>query len=132
MPNRYDWWGYAKGMVRRYPKLCAMEADLRQTSTTAAASGMPHGSGVTNPVAAAVERDLPPVNKRELDAVRAAIAEAEQKPNPAERVELIRLMYWKKSHTLAGAALAVHVSERTARRWHTDFIKTVGKNFGLL
>ena len=27
---RYDWWPYVKGMIRRYPELCARQEELRR------------------------------------------------------------------------------------------------------
>ena len=32
---RYDWWGYVKGMIRRYPALCRQYWDLHSQSVTA-------------------------------------------------------------------------------------------------
>lgn len=29
---RYDWWGYVKGMIRRYPSLCAEYAEQETQS----------------------------------------------------------------------------------------------------
>lgn len=49
-----------------------------------------------------------------------------------ERLKFICLVFWDKTHTLEGAAMAVNCSDRTARRWHTDFIKRVARNYGLL
>ena len=73
---RYDWWPYVKGMIRRYPELCRREADLHTTAVTPNYGGAPGGhGGRSDPVANAALRSLPEVNRRELDAVRAAISE---------------------------------------------------------
>ena len=69
---------------------------------------------------------------REYEAVHLAIQETRQLPSGADRLRLIRLVYWKRSHTLTGAALAVHVSFPTAKRWHGEFIRRVARNYGLL
>ena len=89
---RYDWWGYIKGMVRRYPAKCT---------------------------------------QREKEAVEAALAEVEKKPSHTERLTMIRVVFWDKTHTLAGAAMLLHCSYETAKTWHTDFLRSVAKNFGL-
>ena len=47
-------------------------------------------------------------------------------------MELVKLYYWKRSHTLFGTANAIHVSEKTALRWNRELILQVAKNFGLL
>ncbi len=66
----YGWWGYVKDIIRRYPALCAQEAALRETCISPNLSGMPHGSGApSDPVADAALRELPEVNRRELNAV---------------------------------------------------------------
>src|SRR5699024_3764748 len=130
---RYDWWPYVKGMIRRYPELCRLETDLHTTAVTPNYGGAPGGhGGRSDPVANAALRTLPEVNRREMDAVRAAIRTAESLPSGRERMELVKLYYWKRSHTLVGAANAIHVSEKTALRWNRELILQVAKNFGLL
>lgn len=69
---------------------------------------------------------------KEKEAVRASIEQTEALANGAERIEFISMVFWKQTHTLAGAAMAIPCSERTARRWHADFIKAVARNYGLL
>lgn len=97
---RYDWWGYIKAVIRRYPALKS--------------------------------QDVSGVALRERWAVQAAVEATECLRDGAERLKLIDMVFWKRTHTLAGAALRVPCSERTARRWHTEFIKEVAKNYGFL
>ena len=129
---RYDWWPYVKGMIRRYPDLCLKEAALHDTAITANISGMPGSGKRTDKTADAALRTLPEVNRRELEAVRAAICHIEGLHSGKERMELVKLYYWKRSHTLFGAANAIHVSEKTALRWNRDFVMQVAENFGLI
>lgn len=130
---RYDWWPYVKGMIRRYPELCAEQAELRKTQLSPAMTGMPHGRGkTTDPVADTALRELPEINRRELEAVRQAIEETRTLPNGEERLEMVRLVFWKRTHTLEGAAIKCHMSYVTARRWHGEFIKRTAQSFGLL
>lgn len=72
------------------------------------------------------------MTKAERAAVAEAIAETEQLVDGAERLRLIDLVLWKRTHTLQGAAMAVYVSERTAQEWHRQFIRLVGQKRGLL
>lgn len=72
------------------------------------------------------------MTKAERAAVEDAIAETEQLIDGAERLRLIDLVLWKRTHTLQGAAMAVYVSERTAQEWHRQFIRLVGQKRGLL
>lgn len=69
---------------------------------------------------------------REKEAVRAAVEATERLDNGADRLMVVDLVFWSRTHTLEGAAMQVHVSERTARRWHTEFIMLVGKYRGML
>ncbi len=130
---RYDWWPYVKGMIRRYPELCARQEELRRTKMSPNLTGMPGAHGQTSdPVADAALRELPEINRRELEAVQKAVEETRALPNGKERLEMVRLVFWKKTHTLEGAAMTCHVSYITARRWHGEFIKDVARAFGLL
>ena len=71
----YGWWGYVKDIIRRYPTLCEQEKALHETCISPDLNGMPRGSGTpTDPVADAALRELPEINRREMEAVRQAIA----------------------------------------------------------
>lgn len=129
---RYDWWPYVKGMIRRYPDLCLKEAALHDTAITANISGMPGGGKRTDKTADAALRELPEVNRRELEAVRAALTYISTQKNADKRLEIINLYYWRKSHTLHGAALKTGVHEQTAKEWNREFIQKIAENFGLL
>ena len=72
------------------------------------------------------------MTKDERAAVEAAVKETEQLADGGERLRLIDLVLWKRTHTLQGAALACYVSERTAQEWHRQFIRIVGQKRGLL
>lgn len=130
---RYDWWSYVKGMIRRYPELCARQEELRRTSLSPDLSGMPHGHGkISDPVADAALRELPEINQREMEAVRKAIEETQKLDNGEERLRMIRLVFWDRTHTLEGAAIKLHRCHRTLVQWSGDFIRCVAKNFGIL
>lgn len=72
------------------------------------------------------------MTKAERAAVEAAVKETEQLADGGERLRLIDLVLWNRTHTLQGAALACYVSERTAQEWHRQFIRLVGQKRGLL
>lgn len=86
----------------------------------------------TDPVADAALRELPEINRREMEAVRQAIAETLTLDTGQERLQVIRCVFWDKTHTLEGAAMKLHISYVTARRWHGEFIKKVAYFFGFL
>ena len=93
------------------------------------ASGGHSGGG--SPVERAVVDRLTDKEQRRYDAVRAAISETERMKHGHQRMELIDRVYWKRSHTLYGAAMCVGVSDRTGQRWNAEFIRRVGKNLDL-
>ena len=100
--RRKAWWGYVKSFIRKY-KFMKDVSPKEMTET----------------------------EQKELDSVKAAI-ESTLLLNEGElRIKLVDIIFWKKTHTLEGAAMILNVSYRTARRWHTEFILTVAKEFGL-
>ena len=48
-----------------------------------------------------------------------------------ERQKLVAMVLIRQSHTIPGAALKLHISERTAQRWHAEFICAVAQRLGL-
>ena len=69
------------------------------------------------------------VNENERSAVEAALAETERMRGGEDRLKIARMVLLQGTHTLAGAALQIPCSERTAQRYHADFIRAVGRNF---
>ena len=131
MNNREDWWEYTKRIIRSYPALCRKAESVGDIPCTPAygASGG-HSSG-GSPVERAVVDRLTDKEQRRDDAVRAAISETEGMKHGHQRMELIDRVYWKRSHTLYGAAMCALVSERTAKRWSAEFVRTVEKYLDL-
>ena len=130
---RYDWWPYVKGMIRRYPELCQKAEELHNISLSPNLSGMPHTKGnVSDPTANAALRQLPEINHREMEAVRKALEHTRQLPHGEDRLKMIRMVFWARTHTVCGAALKLGYSERTVLQWHGDFIREVAKHFGLI
>lgn len=129
---RHDWWPYVKGMIRRYPELKEQYEELHTVSTVANYAGIPGGGGDGRALERVAIRELPSTTQREYEAVRRAVCATERYRNGADRLKVIRLVLWDRSHTLEGAALAVPCSMATVWRWHSDFIRLVAANYGLL
>lgn len=130
---RYDWWPYVKGMIRRYPGLVEREKELHNTSISPVLSGLPRPiNSVSDPTGAAALRELPEINRKEMDAVREAIEETQAMRDGSERMRMIKMAFWSGRNTLDMIALRCHISYRTAIRWHSQFIKLVAKKFGFL
>lgn len=69
---------------------------------------------------------------KERMAVQRSIEQTERMENGKERLQVVDLVFFKQTHTLEGAAMMVPCHYETARHWHSDFIKLVAPNFGLL
>ena len=117
-------------MVYAYPALCQMHKDAIRQSVTANYSGQPRGGEASRTTENAAFRAMLQAEEKEYEAVKMAIAKTEGGSDGKARINLIRLIYWDRTHTLEGAAQEVHVSYRTARRWHRAFIVAVGENYG--
>lgn len=128
---REIWWGYVKAIIRRYPELCEREAALHRQCISPALTGMPHGGKTTNPTADAALRELPEKQQREVAAVRAAIAGTQAMPDGDERMQMVRMVFWDRTHTLDGVALKLHRCLRTIKQWHGDFIRAVERELDL-
>ena len=128
---RHIWWGYAKNMIRKYPEYSRELSALKETSVTVNFNGVGGGSLPSDPTGSAAIRELPFTKQREYEAVKFAASRTSILPDGDIHLRLIRLIYWDKTHTLEGAALACNVSSATARRWHGDFIRLVATAYGL-
>ena len=125
MNKREDWWEYTKRIIRSYPALCRKAESVGDIPCTPAYGASGGHSGGGSPVERAVVDRLTDKEQRRYDAVRAAVSETERMKHGHQRMELIDRVYWKRSHTLYGAAMCAPVSEATAKRWN-GYICAVG------
>lgn len=129
---RYKWWGYVKSIIRQYPALKQEYESLHEQSVTANVTGMP-GSGSTSRGTEEIAiRELPYTKQREYEAVRRAVESTRRATSARDRLKVIDFVFWKRSHTLEGAAFAIPCSYMTARRYHAEFIMLVASYYGLL
>ena len=131
------WRKDTRAVIRRYPELKRRERDLKDSSAVAnygerAKIGneivnviLPGGGTASRTTEDIALRSLPPDDQRALDAVSNAIETTMRYRNGDLRVRIIDMVYWRQTHTLEGAALAVHVSPQTAQEWNSAFIELV-------
>ena len=129
---RYKWWGYIRGVIRAYPELKREYEELHRQSITAGIGGMPSGGDVTRGTENIAVRELPYTKQREYEAVRRAIEATNRMTNGSQRLRIIDMVYWKRSHTVEGAAMRVGYSPDRGKQLHGDFIRLVAKNYGLM
>lgn len=130
---RERWWSYARNMIRDYPLLKRQWDDIHEQNISADISGMPRGGSVGRTVEIIAQRQLPDEDdQKAYDAVTRAIEITQLWPNGADRLKLIRLMYWEgRSMTAEKAAVHIPVEYITAKRWHGAFVRLVGNCGGL-
>lgn len=134
--TRDPWWGYCRNIVRMYPVYLARYRALHDVSMTANYTGLPGDNSPSRSTEDVATRELTRTEQRSLDAVEAAIRATQQRKDGKERLRLIGLVYWPKrpdqAFRLYEACNKVNISERTAKRWHRDFILSVARYRGLL
>lgn len=128
---RYNWWGYVQNMIRDYPRYCAKLDVLHQQTVTANYSGMP-GGGTSRATEKTALRELSTPEQRQYDSVRRAVEKTAKMHDGKPMLELVSMVYWKRSHTVNGAAIALNVSYTTANRWKRMFIYSVAEFYGLI
>ena len=75
--------------------------------------------------------ELTDTERRERGAVGKAIEETSVLPGGEITLGIVEKVFFQRSHTLCGAAMAEHVSFITARRRQREFILSVGKHLNL-
>lgn len=127
---RHDWWPQVKAAIRAYPRRKRKLEELRRQTITPAYGGTGGSGGPGNPVERAAIRTLPDQQQRELEAVEAAIQQTGVGERGQQKLKLIELYHFKRTHSLIGAGLAVGYEEAQAKRVNGDFIRLVAKNLG--
>lgn len=134
--TREPWWGFCRNITRMYPEYLARYRVLHGASMTANYTGLPGGNIPGRSTEEVATRELTQTEQRSLDAVEAAIRATRRRKDGKDRLSLIRLVYWPSQPAQAlklyEACVKVNISERTAKRWHRDFILTVARFRGFL
>lgn len=76
--------------------------------------------------------DLSGVAKREFEAVQHAIEATERMGGGQNRMKVIRMVHFDRTHQLPGAALMIPCDRATAARWQRSFFEEVARNRDLL
>ena len=128
---RYNWWGFALAIIRDYPARAAELKELREQKLTADLSGMPRSGSAGRATENLATCQLPPQEQREYDAVHLAMKRTRAMPEAKLRLNTVKLSILR-GYSIPSAALALHISERTVRRYRWQFILLVGHTYGFL
>lgn len=146
-----EYWDYVKKILRQYPILKRkLETPLEPRFTGSPGIkckipkadgtmeehlvfGLGGGSGNGSPVERCVIHDLPPKEQRRFDAVDNAILRTkEDHPDDWKpRMTIIDLVYFKGTHTIAGASMKVGCHPNTGGAWQAEFIRIVADELDL-
>lgn len=91
-------------------------------TVTPSLSGMPMGGREHRSTEDSALRQLPPEDQRRLDAVAQALEISGHLTSGLARVKMIEMVYFRRSHTIEGAALRIPCDVRTAKTWNNDFL----------
>lgn len=119
------WRAEARRAIKEYPNLIKKESALKSVSLIANYNGMPPSHIASRTTENVALKSLPRDEQRDLDAVRTAIDTIRRYRNGGQRYRLIELCYWKNTHTIDGAALTLHIHEKTAHEWDRGFVEMV-------
>ena len=132
------WKCHVKEIVSEYPRYKKEIKEIEQSAIYKSSSpdGQPRGSGTSDKTAMcalqlAGDERLQHL-RRAVEAVECAIYITERENKGKDKMSVIKMVYWDKSHLLYGAALEVLISEAQAKRWNGDFIKIIGKKLGFI
>lgn len=130
------WKSYVKEEIKNYCKNKAEIKEIEQSAVYKSVNrdGQPNGSGTSDrtcqsALILAGDERLERLRKA-VEAVEYAIYITERSKKGKAKMDIVKMVYLKKTHTLYGAAMEVITSERQAKRWNSEFIEMVGKKMG--
>lgn len=132
------WIDKARDIAKEYKHNCQELQQIKEyLQVSIASGGSPVVSGkISKPVEAAVERKMMQSRylylQQAVNAVENAMETVLQKPQGDLTIKLFNMVYYDKSYTLCGAAQALNLTERTARRYNWFFLKMVAESMGFI
>lgn len=122
--SRYNWWPFALNMIRDYQSRKQEYDSLHEQKITASTEGLPGGGGSHRTVEQVAMRQLPTGEQEEFEAVDKALSRTRIMPCANERIQVVKWTLFR-NYRISDAALRLHISERTVRRYRYQFIALV-------
>lgn len=115
----------ARCALKQYPKLKRRqnENDMQITAQYNGVAVQHSASRVTENIA--LRSTLTEREENIISAVEFALRMQNYYPNGDERMKMIEMVYFKKTHTLAGAAEVCHYSVDAVFRWNVEILTAV-------
>ena len=128
MSKTRHWWYYSVvAAVRQYPTLAEKKRELQKTSTTPAYEATIKGSEIGRTTETAALRQLPEAEEIWIDAVEQATEEIMRHRDGREVMAIVQMVDYRRTHSVEGAAIALHMDRVTAWRRRARFIYCVAK-----
>lgn len=119
--------------IRNYPALKLKKAELQKVSVTPAYGGQTiRGSDVGRTTENAALRQLPQREDAIISAVEAAMREVSRQRDGKEVLAIVEMVDFKRTHTIEGVALFLHMDRRTVLRRRNRFLYIVAEKEGYL
>ena len=129
---KYWWRPNLERALKEYPSMRERKAELQSSPLTPNYNPMPSGNSPSRTTENLAARQLPEEEERWLDAIEKAIEDVRKQADGDAVMGLVSCIYFKKTHTLNGAAALHHMSESTAKRRVGRFLIAVAKHKGLV
>ena len=121
-----SWRTEARAALRAYPKAKKKQNESGEMQITPVYGGSAVQHSATRTTEnVALRTKLTPHEENVISAVEFAMRMQSAYPNGQERMKMIRLVYFQRSHTLEGAAMEVHYSDRAVKRWNAEILTAV-------
>jgi len=120
-----SWRSEAKNALRAYPRAKRKQSE-NEMRITPAYSGIPGGheaSRTTEDIA--LRQRLTPYEENVISAVEFMMKMQCTYANAQERMKMIELVHFKRTHTLIGAADIVHYSPEALKNWNREILTAV-------
>lgn len=133
------WIDKARDVAKEYKRNCQelrqIEESLQMSANSSGGSAV-MSSKISKPVEAAVERKMMQARylylQQAVGAVEEAMESVLRKPQGDLTIKLFSMVHYNRTHTLYGAAHVIGISEATAKRYNTFFLKIVASSMGFL
>ena len=130
--SRYNWWPFVLNIIRDYPARAKQLQELQVQSIVADNSGMPKSGSSGRAVEGAALKQLPDRQEQlEYEAVHKALTRTRAMKAGKTRLQIVKLTMWN-DYTIDGAAMIVHESRDTTKRYRWQFVMLVAFMYGLL
>ena len=121
-----NWRTEARAALRAYPRILRRLYELEGIRVTPAYTGMPGGHTATRTTEdIALRTQLCPQDEAVITAVEFAQRMQATYPNGKERLRMMELVYFRRTHTLEGAAMECHYSVEAIKRWNNEILAAV-------